>query len=117
MTVFLASTGDHHATSSHLISLCRKCWTGRGSSSPRDGCFKCGGNHFQRDCTIYSRRTPQRVRQEKQTEQVMVQEWLAKETVKKVWEMENPKEKPEVPRVPKVRTRVRKSSKNWFVWS
>ena len=23
---------------------------GRGSSSPRDGCCKCGGAHFQRDC-------------------------------------------------------------------
>ena len=23
---------------------------GKGSPSPRDGCFKCGGTHFQRDC-------------------------------------------------------------------
>ena len=23
---------------------------GKGSSTPRDGCFKCGGAHFQRDC-------------------------------------------------------------------
>ena len=23
---------------------------GKGSSSPREGCFKCGGAHFQRDC-------------------------------------------------------------------
>ena len=23
---------------------------GQGSSSPCDGCFKCGGAHFQRDC-------------------------------------------------------------------
>ena len=23
---------------------------GKGSSSPRDGCFECGGAHFQRDC-------------------------------------------------------------------
>ena len=23
---------------------------GKGSSSPRDGCFKCGGEHFQRAC-------------------------------------------------------------------
>ena len=23
---------------------------GKGSSSPRDGCFKCGGAHVQRDC-------------------------------------------------------------------
>ena len=26
--------------------------TGKGSSSPRDGCFKCGGAHFQRDCNV-----------------------------------------------------------------
>ena len=23
---------------------------GKGSSGPRDGCFSCGGAHFQRDC-------------------------------------------------------------------
>ena len=23
------------------------------SSSPRDGCFKCGGNQFQRDCNVH----------------------------------------------------------------
>ena len=26
---------------------------GKGSSSPRDGCFKCGGAHFQRDCNLH----------------------------------------------------------------
>ena len=26
---------------------------GKGSSSPRDGCFKCGGAHFQRDCNAH----------------------------------------------------------------
>ena len=25
---------------------------GKGSSSPRDGCLKCGGAHFQRDCNV-----------------------------------------------------------------
>ena len=25
---------------------------GKGSSSPRDRCFKCGGAHFQRDCNV-----------------------------------------------------------------
>ena len=24
---------------------------GKGSSSPHDGCFRCGGAHFQRDCS------------------------------------------------------------------
>ena len=26
---------------------------GKGSSSPRDGCLKCGGAHFQRDCDFH----------------------------------------------------------------
>ena len=29
---------------------CLSSGKGKGSSSPRDGCFKCGGAHFQRDC-------------------------------------------------------------------
>ena len=28
---------------------------GKGSSSPRDGCFKFGGAHFQRDCNARKR--------------------------------------------------------------
>ena len=28
---------------------------GKGSSSPRDGCFMCGGAHFQRDCDARER--------------------------------------------------------------
>ena len=31
-------------------SLSLSSGKGNGSSSPRDGCFKCGGAHFQRDC-------------------------------------------------------------------
>ena len=27
---------------------------GKGSSSPHDGCFKCGGAHFQRDCNAFN---------------------------------------------------------------
>ena len=42
---------------------------GKGSSSPRDGCFKCGGAHSQRDCNACKNTGWQR-----QTEQVMVQE-------------------------------------------
>ena len=26
----------------------------KGSSSPRDGCFKCGGAHLQRDCSVHA---------------------------------------------------------------
>ena len=32
---------------------------GKGSSSPRDGCFKCGGAHFQRDCNARKRTSKQ----------------------------------------------------------
>ena len=28
--------------------------TGKGSSSPRDGCFKFGGAHFQRQCNVHA---------------------------------------------------------------
>ena len=28
------------------------CGKGKGSSSPRDECYKCGGAHFQRDCNV-----------------------------------------------------------------
>ena len=42
---------------------------GKGSSGPRDGCFKCGGAHFQRDCNASKNTSWQR-----QSEQVMIQE-------------------------------------------
>ena len=32
------------------LSLSLSSVKGKGSSSPRDGCLKCGGAHFQRDC-------------------------------------------------------------------
>ena len=46
---------------------------GRGSSSPREGCFKCVGAHFQRDYNARKRHR-QAVVWKRQTEQVMVQE-------------------------------------------
>ena len=33
-----------------VSSLSLSSGKGKGSSSPRDGCFKCGGAHFRRDC-------------------------------------------------------------------
>ena len=27
---------------------------GKGSSSPRDGCFKCGGTYVERDCSVHA---------------------------------------------------------------
>ena len=58
---------------------------GKGSSSPRDGCFKCGGAQFQRDCNAHDPRV------------------RAKARVKKT--MENPRENP---KEPKVRTKLPK---------
>ena len=62
---------------------------GKGSSSPRDGCFKCGGAHIQRDCTQEHK---QAIVWQGQTEQVMVPRVRTKKRVKKT--MENPKESP-----------------------
>ena len=36
----------------NFLSLSSK---GEWSSSPRDGCLKCGGAHFQRDCNASNR--------------------------------------------------------------
>ena len=76
---------------------------GKVSSSPRDGCFKCGGSHFQRDCNVQA--TPRRKGNGKKGSRGP--RVLAKERARKVWETENPKENPKVPRVPKVRTMVK----------
>ena len=75
---------------------------GKGSSSPRDGCFKCGGAHFQRDCN--ARKGANNVWQ-RQTGQVMVQERAldsqAKVEVKRASEdpTENPKCEPRCQRL------------------
>ena len=45
---------------------------GKGSSSPSDGCVKCGGAHFQRDCN--ARKSTSKQLWQRRTEQVMVQE-------------------------------------------
>ena len=71
-----------------VSSLASGTGKGKGSSSPRGGCFKCGGNHFQRECTI--RVTPLECMYKKAT---------------KVRELENPMENPKVPRMPAVRTK------------
>ena len=67
---------------------------GKGSSSPRDGYFKCGGAHFQRDCTVDANpRKGNGTQSSGKGKQ-------AKERVRKVRETENPK-------VPKVRAWVK----------
>ena len=37
-----------------INSLASGTGEGKGSSRPGDGCSKCGGSHFQRDCTVHS---------------------------------------------------------------
>ena len=76
---------------------------GKGSSSPRDGCFKCCGAHFQRDCNRkhHAIAMARRVNRASRGPRV-----LAKERARKVRETDNPKGNPKVP-VPKVRTRVK----------
>ena len=40
---------------------------GKGSSSPRDGCCKCGGAHFQRDCNARESKSKQSYSKGKQS--------------------------------------------------
>ena len=72
---------------------------GKGSSSPQDGCFKCGGAHVQRDGNARKGNGMQSSCKNKQSKRVRT-----KERVKSV--RRHPKENPQVPKVPKVRTRV-----------
>ena len=66
--------------------------TGKGA---REGCLKCGGKHFQRDCLLYSRHTTQRQWQERHTEQVMHgSRVLTHERAKKLKEMGISKDTP-----------------------
>ena len=54
---------------------CLSSARGKGSSSPRDGCFKCGGAHFQRDCNARKSTGKQSSGKGKQSKSCMVQEW------------------------------------------
>ena len=69
---------------------------GAGSLSPRDGCLKCGGAHFQRDCNARKNTGKQPSGKGKQSKS-----WSKKVRVKIT--RENPKE-------PKVRTQDAKGS-------
>ena len=90
-----------------INSLASGTGKGSGSSSSRDGRFKCGGAHLQRDCNVHA--STQRQWQERQTEQVMVHKVLAKERARKARGTENSKDHSKSPKVPQVRTRVQTS--------
>ena len=64
-----------------INSLASSTGQGQGSSSLRDGCFKCGGNHFQRDCHTTQRQWP-----EKHTEENHGPRVLAKGGAKTNWD-------------------------------
>ena len=71
---------------------------GKGSSSPRDGCFKYGA-HLQRDCNA-------RKSTGKQSSGKQSTSWSKSEGKGKSEKRENPKENP---KEPKVRTKVPKA--------
>ena len=55
---------------------------GKRSSSPRDGCLKCGGAHFQRECSVHgTARTSNHLA--KANEASHVPREIAKESVKR----------------------------------
>ena len=85
---------------------------GKGSSSPRDGCFKCGGAHFQRDCNARKNAGKQSSGKCKQS-----RSWSKSEGKGKTKENQgNPKENPREPKVPKACTRAKHRKLVSLVW-
>ena len=82
----------------------------KGSSGPRDGCFKCGGAHFQRDCICKQEHRQANVwamaNRASHGPRVNLQS-QAKERVQKT--KKNPKDIPRDPKVPKAHARVKTS--------
>ena len=76
---------------------------GKGSSSPRDGHFKCGGAHFQRCCNARKSTGKQSSGKGKQSKSWSKSVGKGKSKENKGKSKENPKE----PKVPKVRTRTK----------
>ena len=78
---------------------------GKGSSSPRVRCFKCGGAHFQRDCNARKSTGKQSSGKGKQSKSWSKSECKVKKT------RENPKASPKEPKVrskvPKAHTKVK----------
>ena len=70
--------------------------TGRWSSAPRDGCFKCGAAHFQRECNAPASNRLAKAITSSRGPRVRLQS-EARERVKRT--KENPKDCPKEPRV------------------
>ena len=84
---------------------------GKGSSSPLDGCFECGGAHFQRDCNARKSTGKQSSGKGKQSKSWSKSDGKGKSKENR----EIPKESPKEPKVPKAHTRVKQE--NWFIRS
>ena len=70
---------------------------GEGSSSPRGGCFKCGGAHSQRDCNASKSTGRQSSGKGRQSKSWSKSEGKGKSKRTR----ENPKDSPKEPQVPK----------------
>ena len=77
----------------------------KGSSNPRDGCFKCSVAHFQRDCIVHVTRRKGNGKNGKQNKSLSMSAGTGKS--KEMRETAIPREKPKVPKVPKARIRER----------
>ena len=76
---------------------------GQGSSSPRDGCFKCGEAQFQRDCNARKNTGKQSSGKGNQSKS-----WSKREFKGKIKENKGKsKEYPKEPKVPHARTRAK----------
>ena len=71
-----------------LMQLTLTSSNGTGSSSPRDGCFKCGGVHFQRDCNARKAQASNRMAKANRASHGprVSPHNQAKERVRKTWE-------------------------------
>ena len=95
---------------------------GKGSSSPRVGCLKCGGAHFQRDCSARKAQARNRMAKANRASNGPI---VCPQTQAKVMEgrtRENPKDNPKKEtkvrtKVPKVRTRATDRKLVSQVWS
>ena len=77
--------------------------TGKGSSSPPDGRFQCGGAHVQRDCHVHV--TPRTSNGKKSSRVSHGPRVLTKVRARNIREADNPEENPLVPKCEKAPTR------------
>ena len=89
---------------------------GKGSSSPRDGCFKSGGAHFQRDCNARKSTGKQSSGKGKQSKSWSKSEGKGKSKENKGKSKDNPRDSSKEPKVPNGCTRVKHRTLVSQVW-